>query len=618
MARRSTAASARLLAGAAVVLSVLVAASAAWAAGPVQELADRYAPIVALKDQEGECGSATATGEPWRPTTVQIVLGNPEVTLRGPGPGSPVIATAPTPADLYGKGDDHFLDFPGNPLSPGCTYEEDGKAFAEGKPSLAYTHVTTDAGVPEKLALEYWFYYYFNDFNNKHESDWEGIQLVFDADSVEEALLTEPSEVGYAQHEGGERAGWNDEKLEKVGDHPVVYPAVGSHASYFSDRLWLGRGASEGIGCDDSTGPSHQVRLAAVVVPTEPESRDGNLAWLAYDGLWGEREQAPNNGPTGPNTKDRWLEPIAWQDDLRGGSVEVPAARTFGPSVTSAFCGGVEFAAGLFTDYLDEPILTIALLVALLGLIALPVWRTRWRPVRAEPIRLRRGGGQILLSAGRIYARHPLRLLALGSVFLWLEAVAAGLQRLVSALLPDVQLSVSLTALSTILASPAIALVLRNLDSGRRLGCVQAYRFVLRRFWSLLGAALIAAFVQLAIAITIVGLPVAVYRFVRRVFVLFEVVLHGRSARSSQGASVALVRGHWWRTALLVGLLYLILIGVGPIVGFVLLFETRLSPVVIDAIGSVVYMVVFPYAAVAATLLYFDLLERRRDPEQPS
>ncbi len=618
MGRRSIAPSRRLLAGAGVALSALVLTPAGAAAGPAQELVDRYAPIVALKEQEGECGTAFATGEPWRPTSVQIVLGNPEVMLRGPGAGSPVVTTAPTAADLYRKGDGYFLDFPGNPLSPGCAYEADGKAFAEGTPSLAYAHIATEEGVPGKLALEYWLYYYFNDFNNKHESDWEGIQLVFDANTVEQALLTEPVEVGYAQHEGGERADWNDEKLEKVGDHPVVYPAAGSHASYFSDQLWLGRAASEGIGCDDSTGPSHQIQLAAVVVPTEPASSDGNLAWLAYDGLWGEKEKAPNNGPTGPNTKDRWQEPITWQNGLRGGSVAVPAGRTFGPSVSSAFCGSVEFAAGLFTDYLDEPVVTIALIVVVLGLLLALVWRTRWRPVRAEPIRLRRGGGQILLSAGLIYARRPLHLLALGSIFLWLEAVAAGLQWLASTLAPDVRLDVSLTALSTILATPAVALVLRNLDSGRRLGCVQAYRFVLRRFWSLLGAAAIAVLVQLAIAITIVGIPVAVYRLVRRVFVLFEVVLRGHSARSSQGASAALVSGNWWRTALLVGLLYVILIGVGPVIGFVLLFETGLSPVVIDAIGSVVYMVVFPYAAVAGTLLYFDLLERHRDAREPT
>ncbi|HSE82266.1 MAG TPA: hypothetical protein VLA87_11355 [Gaiellaceae bacterium] len=101
-------------------------------------------------------------------------------------------------------------------------------------------------------------------------------------------------------------------------------------------------------------------------------------------------------------------------------------------------------------------------------------------------------------------------------------------------------------------------------------------------------------------------------------FVLPEVVVHGRSARSSQGASVDLVRGHWWRTALLAGMLYMVLVGTGPVVGFVLLFETGLSPALIDAVGSVIYMVVFPYTAIAGMLLYFDLLERRRDTGEQS
>ena len=48
------------------------------------------------------------------------------------------------------------------------------------KPAV-YAHVATDPGYPGKLALQYWFFYPFNDFNNTHEGDWEMTQLVFDA-----------------------------------------------------------------------------------------------------------------------------------------------------------------------------------------------------------------------------------------------------------------------------------------------------------------------------------------------------------------------------------------------------------------------------------------------------
>ena len=57
-----------------------------------------------------------------------------------------------------------------------------------------------------KLALQYWLYYAFNNWNNTHEADWEMIQLVFNAASAVEALERRPVEVGYSQHEGAERA----------------------------------------------------------------------------------------------------------------------------------------------------------------------------------------------------------------------------------------------------------------------------------------------------------------------------------------------------------------------------------------------------------------------------
>ena len=59
---------------------------------------------------------------------------------------------------------------------------------------------------------------------------------MFDAGSAPAALTTHPTEVGFSQHEGGERAGWTSTKLSKEGDRPVVYPGSGSHANYFTKR----------------------------------------------------------------------------------------------------------------------------------------------------------------------------------------------------------------------------------------------------------------------------------------------------------------------------------------------------------------------------------------------
>ncbi|HEX7095511.1 MAG TPA: hypothetical protein VF183_06495, partial [Acidimicrobiales bacterium] len=195
-----------------------------------QVLAARYAPVMMLKHHPKECSKV---GEPYAPIPVDAVLGNPQIALRQVGRDDPVLTWGPTARDLFGLRDGFYLDFPGEALKPGCTYERDGRAFAADHPPTIYAHIAHEPGRPGELALQYWFYWYFNDWNDKHESDWEGIQLVFPASTAEEALRVEPTSVGYAQHEGGERADWDDDKLEREGTHPVVYSSAGSHASYF-------------------------------------------------------------------------------------------------------------------------------------------------------------------------------------------------------------------------------------------------------------------------------------------------------------------------------------------------------------------------------------------------
>ena len=164
------------------------------------ELAERYAPIMMLKAQEAACDE---NGEPYAPTSVDILMGNPEILLRQLGTDNPVIKAGPEPSDLYGLGEGFFLDFPGSALQPDCIYEKDFDKYSQGRPAVVYAHIVKQPEHPDQLALQYWFYWYYNDWNNKHESDWEGIQLLFTASTIAEALSTEPDSVGYAQHEGG-------------------------------------------------------------------------------------------------------------------------------------------------------------------------------------------------------------------------------------------------------------------------------------------------------------------------------------------------------------------------------------------------------------------------------
>jgi hypothetical protein len=89
----------------------------------------------------------------------------------------------------------------------------------------------------------------------------------------------------------------------------------------------------------------------------------------------------------------------------------------------------------------------------------------------------------------------------------------------------------------------------------------------------------------------------------RRVSVLHAYTLAGRHARAT--------RRHWWRTFAITALVDVIAILSGPLLGVLILLLTAQSLIFIDIIGSVVYTLVVPYAAIALTLYYFDLQERQ-------
>ncbi len=89
------------------------------------------------------------------------------------------------------------------------------------------------------VVLQYWFFYCYNSwrsgFNgvNDHESDWELVSIYLYQDGGQ--LV--PEWVAYASHDfhGDDlRRRWDDEnELEFVDGHPIVYAGAGSHASYF-------------------------------------------------------------------------------------------------------------------------------------------------------------------------------------------------------------------------------------------------------------------------------------------------------------------------------------------------------------------------------------------------
>lgn len=184
--------------------------------------------------------------------------------------------------------------------------------WAGGPPIVTYAHAVANEANGH-ITLQYWFFYFYNDWFNKHEGDWEMIQVMLDR-------AGQPQWAVYSQHQGGTRRRWQEVPVED-GTHPVVYVALGSHANYFwGDELFPhGRvvGNSQ-VTVLDRTGFAGRVMPAVEVLPDHrPDAQEepiAELAWMDYGGRWGEKTAVAGfEGPTGPCFKgDQWDQPYTW------------------------------------------------------------------------------------------------------------------------------------------------------------------------------------------------------------------------------------------------------------------------------------------------------------------
>jgi hypothetical protein len=123
-----------------------------------------------------------------------------------------------------------------------------------------------------------------------------------------------------------------------------------------------------------------------------------------------------------------------------------------------------------------------------------------------------------------------------------------------------------------------------------------------------LGGATALQFLLIAVLVlTVIGIPFAIYYYIRTSLFAQACVLGNETAVGSVRASARLTRRHWWRTFGFTALINGIAILSGPLFGVLILLLTARSLTFIDISGSIVYTLVVPYAAIALTLYYFDL-----------
>lgn len=617
-----------LLAIVTVALALLLgfgpAAMAAGTESAAQKLAEKFAPITMLREEQDPPCETSA--EQYEPTSVDTVLGNQSDWLEKfvDGEGLEKVRRAPTAADIAGLGEDYYLNLDGEALGDTCVYARDFEQLKdEGRaPVTTYAHIAREPG-HSGFVMQYWFFWYFNQFNDLHEGDWEGMQISFEADSPAAALGEEPHQIILFQHAGGERADWTDGKVQKEGSHPIVYPAAGSHATFYDSAVYVENGQEgSGLGCDNTSEPVRELRPHPVLLPNHVSDR-GKFRWLSYYGRWGEREKGYNNGPTGPQTKTVWREPFTWMSEQRSTSPRLPAGSIVGPQVTKAFCGVVAEASNLINlDAKSRPA-AIATIAVVLIAIALFVGLTRWGPVDLEQLRARRSFGQLVRTARRLYGRHWLPMVAIGLTAIPIVGGAnllagpfsggGGVDKATghsgfNLAIGDLLAGLGRPVAAAIVAA-AVVVFVRLLVEARPAGFVASYRGMGQRFWRVVGAQLLATLGVFALAITIVGLPWAINKYVAWNFVKQEVLFTDKGIRASFRASSDLVRGRWWHTVRVAGFLFVLSVVVGPVASFALIFTT-LPLIWINLLGALIFSLLIPYVAIGETLLYFDLQAR--------
>lgn len=300
-----------------LMLAVLLPAEAASArdeppVDKLQDLVEQYAPVLYFHPDEL-----------FRPQTVDVLLNTAQLRQsRKTLPDMTVLASI-SQHDLPAfQNTSYYLDIwlGDNGASDARNYSALRDYYLTtlspligGPPMVAYARLTTDEG-SGRITIQYWFFYFYNDWFNKHEGDWEMIQVMLDR-------AGRPEWAVYSQHEGGTRRRWQDVPRED-GTHPVVYVALGSHANYFRGDELFPHGRTVGnsqVEVVDRTGRNGRIELPVIVLLEDRSRADGgpapsDLAWLDFAGHWGENTAVGGfSGPLGPAFKgEQWDRPYAW------------------------------------------------------------------------------------------------------------------------------------------------------------------------------------------------------------------------------------------------------------------------------------------------------------------
>ncbi len=272
-----------------------------------QALAERFAPVLAfsnqglfgkdlsaLEDQECHRVAAEVNGivvpsheaSDYLPMAVEDLLGLPGLTVTSGGLEKSLAKSELAVLGVNSAEDDQvsFGEFSVNPLQRQDEIAAAYCSLAQVTPTM-YFQLWFDETERYPYAIQYWFFYFNNNWTFDHIGDWESVTLFLD-----ESM--NPIEAVYSTHYEARRYQWSDlaTSATEAADRRVVFASNGGHGAYGKSGNTL-----YGTATDNHDGQAFTITdLAVKRIPTHIDER----TWPHYLGRWGGDADSPF-GPFG-------------------------------------------------------------------------------------------------------------------------------------------------------------------------------------------------------------------------------------------------------------------------------------------------------------------------------
>ena len=310
--------------------------------------------MVRLVEQKEECGP----GEPYQPLDVNALFGQPTVALRGPWNAADLVKIGPTARDLTRRALRLPPRLPGRRALPGLRLRALGPAHlrgprAEGVRARRDRSRAPGSARPAVLVL---------------------LRLQRLEQPARRRLGDDPARLRRRQpramrSRSDRRASATASTRERSRRAGATTSSTSSTAPIRSStrrpartRTSTTRACSSAAppsrasAATTRTGPHDDLRPAVATIPSDPAQARAEFPWIDFQGRWGELQPAFFNGPTGPNLKTQWTQPITWSEGWRDQSFTVPAGSAFGTAATDFFCRAIGNGSRALVQLVHRPL----------------------------------------------------------------------------------------------------------------------------------------------------------------------------------------------------------------------------------------------------------------------